>query len=152
MAVQCTLRLAPDWQMFDAVREFGVLLCRIAEVPRETSERVRVVLQEALEVVVAYGTETSILSLTLTQTAEQIEVSVTSDEQDPRAGDRLRRDVASVSSRPPAEAFLDSLAKSVQQRESLPLLALARMRYEAEFELTAGDGTDALRLSARGHA
>jgi hypothetical protein len=138
--------------MFDAVREFGAFLCERSKDSPETVERVRVVVQETLEAVASYAAVRESMRLTIVKKDEHIEVSVTSYDCDTLGRERLKRHVAQVSSLPPAEAFVGSLVGGDAESEEIGKLGLARMRYEAAFELAVEDEEGALRLSARGDA
>jgi hypothetical protein len=149
MSLACTIRCRVDWDLFDGIREFCGVLCGLTDPSPGTGDRVRVAVQEAMETIAAYVDTQRQICVRIDHSAHDITISVTGTESDAGSLERLSRDVEIVSSRPPVEAFVESLSRADDDPDRVRILGLARMRYEAAFELAVDNDSGALRLNAR---
>jgi hypothetical protein len=151
MPVRVRVRFPSDWEFVDRVREFGGFFCEKA-FAAGIADRVRVVIQEALENAMRHPSASTHreVELTISNEGLYLEIEITCL---PGAGQikSLMHNVATVSSLPPKQAFIAALGQLATDPGGLERVGLARMRYEAAMDLVAEEREDgSLRFSAKG--
>lgn len=146
------LRFRPAWAYIDGVREFCRFFCETTYRQQDLAERARVVLQETLENAVKYSTpgELSELDVEIHADSEQFRISITS-RPDPRHLQTLKNELSHLRMLDPEAAYLAAFVRAQQEPDSPARLGLARMRYEARFELHLNEQADGrVRITATG--
>jgi hypothetical protein len=151
MPVRVRVRFPSDWEFVDRVREFGGSFCEKA-FAAGIADRVRVVIQEALESAMRHPSASlrREVELTIASEGKYLEIEITCLPGSDHIA-RLKRDVATVYSLPPRQAFIDALGHPGADPGNLERVGLARMRYEGAMDLVAEERQDgSLRFTAKG--
>jgi hypothetical protein len=107
------------------------------------AERARVVLQETLENAVKYSTpgQLSELELEVHADRESFRIGITS-RPDPRHLQTLKNELQHLTLLDPEAAYVAAFVRAANEPDSPARLGLARMRYEARFELHLSEHGD----------
>jgi hypothetical protein len=146
------LRFRPAWAYIDGVREFCRFFCETTYRQQDLAERARLVLQETLENAVKYSTPGNLSELELEVHAdlERFEIAITS-RPDPRHLQNLKLELEHLSALEPEAAYVAAFMRAANEPEASARLGLARMRYEARFELHLDEESDGrVRITATG--
>jgi hypothetical protein len=137
------LRFRPAWTYIEGVREFCRFFCAATYKQEDLAERVRVVLQETLENAVKYSTPDQQSELVLEVQAEpdSFRIAVTS-RPDPRHLQTLKNELSHLRMLDPEAAYLQAFVRAANEPQASSRLGLARMRYEARFELHLDEQSD----------
>ena len=146
------IRFRPVWAYIDAVREFGRVFCETTFPARKIAERVRVVIQEALENAVKYSVQgdRSELEVLIRSDGQQIEISVEST-PDAEHLDTLKAELETLYSKPPQEAYLAAFERAATSKRRAARLGLARIRFEGGVDIAMHEEPGGrIRLTASG--
>jgi hypothetical protein len=146
------MRFRPAWAYLDGVREFCRFFCVATYRQEELAERVRVVLQETLENAIKYSTpgQQSELELEVHADPQHFCIAVTS-RPDPRHLQTLKNELSHLTLLDPEAAYIGAFVRAANEPEAPARLGLARMRYEARFELHLDEQIDGrVRITATG--
>jgi hypothetical protein len=146
------MRFRPAWAYLDGVREFCRFFCEATYPQKDLAERVRVVLQETLENAIKYSTpgQQSELELEVHADPERFLITVTS-RPDPRHLQTLKNELSHLAMLDPEAAYLAAFVRAANEPDAPARLGLARMRYEARFELHLAEQIDGrVRITASG--
>jgi hypothetical protein len=137
------MRFRPAWAYIDGVREFCRFFCQTTYPQHDLGERARVVLQETLENAVKYSTpgQLSELELEVHANRDSFEIAITS-RPDPRHLQNLKAELEYLTQLDPEAAYVAAFLRAASQPEASARLGLARMRYEARFELHLDEESD----------
>jgi hypothetical protein len=146
------LRFRPAWAYIDGVREFCRFFCETTYRQKDLAERARVVLQETLENAVKYSTpgQLSELELEVQADLENFRIAITS-RPDPRHLRTLKDELSHLTMLDPEAAYVSAFIRAANEPSAPARLGLARMRYEARFELHLDEHSDGrVRITATG--
>jgi hypothetical protein len=146
------LRFRPAWAYIDGVREFCRFFCETTYRQHDLAERARVVLQETLENAVKYSTpgQLSELELEVHADRDNFRIAITS-RPDPRHLQTLKNELSHLTLLDPEAAYVSAFVRAANEPDSPARLGLARMRYEARFELHLDEQADGrVRITATG--
>lgn len=146
------LRFRPAWAYIDGVREFCRFFCEATYQQQDIAERARLVLQETLENAVKYSTpgDLSELELEIHADRESFKLSITS-RPDPRHLQTLKNELSHLRLLDPEAAYISAFVRAANEPDAPARLGLARMRYEARFELHLDEQADGrVRITAVG--
>ena len=131
------MRFRPAWAYIDGIREFGRFFCKTTFEEPAVAERVRIVLQEALENAVKYSTRgpESELELSISSDGKSLEISVCSM-PDPAHAQSLKRELEELYSREPEQAYLSAFERASEDPDASARLGLARIRFEGNVDLS----------------
>ena len=137
------LRFRPAWAYIDGVREFCRFFCQATYRQEDLAERARVVLQETLENAVKYSTPGQLSELTLEVHADRecFRISITS-RPDPRHLKTLKEELSHLTRLDPEAAYIAAFYRAANEPDAPARLGLARMRFEARFELHLDEQAD----------
>ncbi len=137
------LRFRPAWAYIDGVREFCRFFCETTYRQQDLAERARLVLQETLENAVKYSTpgQLSELELEVHADRESFRIAITS-RPDPRHLQTLKNELSHLRLLDPEAAYIAAFVRAANEPEAPARLGLARMRYEARFELHLNEHAD----------
>jgi hypothetical protein len=137
------LRFRPAWAYIDGVREFCRFFCEATYPQKDLAERARVVLQETLENAVKYSTPGQLSELELEVHADKdaFRISITS-RPDPQHLQTLKDELSHLTMLDPEAAYIAAFFRAAKEPEAPARLGLARMRYEARFELHLDEESD----------
>jgi len=146
------IRFRPFWEYIEAVRHLGESLCKTTFGTSSVSDRVQLVIQEALENAVKYS-ETGLeeeLEITISSSSENIEITIAS-KPTPEDLERLRAELDWIGGKDPQTAYIEAFKRAADTPGGSARLGLARMRFEGKVELSLDETKDGrIRLSARG--
>jgi hypothetical protein len=146
------LRFRPAWAYIDGVREFCRFFCETTYRQADLAERVRVVLQETLENAVKYSSpgQLSELEVEVHADRERFSIGITS-RPDPRHLQTLKNELSHLTLLDPEAAYIAAFVRAANEPEAPARLGLARMRFEARFELHLAEQADGrVRITATG--
>lgn len=146
------MRFRPAWAYIEGVREFCRFFCAATYKQEDLAERVRVVLQETLENAVKYSSpgQESELELEVQAEADSFRIAVTS-RPEARHLQTLKNELSHLRLLDPEAAYLAAFVRAANEPEAPARLGLARMRYEARFELHLDEQLDGrVRITATG--
>jgi hypothetical protein len=137
------MRFRPAWAYIDGVREFCRFFCETTYPDKDLAERARVVLQETLENAVKYSTPGQLSELELEVHADRdaFKIVITS-RPDPRHLQNLKAELEHLTKLDPEAAYIAAFMRAASEPEASARLGLARMRYEARFELNLDEEAD----------
>jgi hypothetical protein len=146
------LRFRPAWAYIEGVREFCRFFCETTYSQKDLAERARLVLQETLENAVKYSTRSHLSEVELEVRADQetFQIAITS-RPDPQHLQKLKLELAHLTELDPEAAYVAAFVRAANEPEASARLGLARMRYEARFELGLDEEADGrVRITAVG--
>jgi hypothetical protein len=131
------VRVRPAWTCIDSLREFCGSLCEATFRSKSLADRARLVIHETLENAVKYSTSDAHnqLDLTIWTDGETIEISVGS-RPDPEHLSRFRAELSKLYAVDAKQAYLAAFRRAAAAPGQTSKLGLARIRYEAEVDLT----------------
>jgi hypothetical protein len=137
------LRFRPAWAYIDGVREFCRFFCEATYRQQDLAERARVVLQETLENAVKYSTpgQLSELELEVHADKDHFRISITS-RPDPAHLQTLKDELSHLARLDPEAAYVAAFFRAANEPAAPARLGLARMRFEARFELHLNEQAD----------
>lgn len=137
------LRFRPAWAYIDGVREFCRFFCEATYRQADLAERARVVLQETLENAVKYSTpgQLSELELEVRADKDSFRISITS-RPDPEHLKTLKEELNHLTRLDPEAAYVAAFYRAANEPDAPARLGLARMRFEARFELHLDEQAD----------
>jgi hypothetical protein len=137
------LRFRPAWAYIDGVREFCRFFCETTYQQADIAERARLVLQETLENAIKYSTpgQLSELQLEVHADRESFRIAITS-RPDPRHLQTLKNELSHLTMLDPEAAYVSAFVRAANEPDAPARLGLARMRYEARFELHLDEQAD----------
>ena len=137
------LRFRPAWAYIDGIREFCRFFCETTYQEQDLAERARLVLQETLENAIKYSLpgELSQLELEVIADREKFRIAITS-RPEPRHLQTLKNELAHLTLLDPEAAYIAAFVRAANEPEAPARLGLARMRFEARFELALTEHAD----------
>jgi len=146
-----TLSVRPCWAFIAGVRELGHSLCEAAFPDTRVAERVRLILQEALENAVKYSVKESDapLELCISTTGAEVEIRILSVPEHLHL-DELRRELEWLASLEPEQAYAEAFRRAAAHPEQPARLGLARMQLEGKMQIRLEEKSGKIELVARG--
>ncbi len=146
-----TLSVRPCWAFIAGVRELGHSLCEAAFPDTRVAERVRLILQEALENAVKYSVKDSeaTLELSISTTGTDVEIRIVSVPEHMHL-DELRRELAWLTSLGPEQAYAEAFRRAAAHPDQSARLGLARMQLEGKMSIRLEEKSGKIELVARG--
>jgi hypothetical protein len=144
------IRFAPAWSYLDGIRDF-IGFFFTTGFDATLAGRLQLVAHELLENAIKYSLdEASTVELSISRCGERMEVSVANDcPENARA--RLVEELAELARQSPDAGYRMAVSRAGSAPTHTSRLGLARIRFEAGFELTAQQDTASrVRLVATG--
>lgn len=148
------LKFRPSWAYIDGIREFCGFFCNTALSDRRFTERVQLIAQELLENAVKYSDHASTSSVViemLIERSKQDFMIAVSNAGTLEMVDALRKEIATIASMEPQEAYSYAMRRVARSGTSTNRLGFARLRCDGQVEISATMTEDGrIRVEARG--